>query len=187
LIYTFFETIHSLTQICLHPKLEAFRQIYNNIGGKIVVFSSYKKFFIETMSPWLDKLEIKHTLFCGGSKQKQKNALKQFNTNDKIKILLVVKRAGAIGLNLQAASSTVVIFEPYFNSALDSQATHRVDRIDQKNNIIIKRLIMEGSVDVALQKMQHEKDKLIKSWTRPNGTDMTFEITSMHMKKYDTV
>lgn len=177
----FFAKLQRLRQICLIPKLNEFEKFYKTYTGKIVVFSTYRTFFENIMSKWLIERNIGFKLFAGGCKKKQADALNQFNKNDAIQVLMVVKSAGAVGLNLQHTSSAIIMLDPHFNRALDFQAESRVDRIGQTNDVIIKRYYMKGSVDIAMLKLQETKEKCL------NLDKLSLKVGTMHLKMYDTV
>lgn len=149
---------------------------------KIVIFSSYRVFLEKLMGPWLDQLGITWTLFCGGSRQAQQEALKNFAN---VRALLVVKTAGSEGLNL-TLGNVCVIMDPHFNNALDEQAAQRVERIGQTKQVVIRKLFMEGSIDMAMKRLQREKEDNIEAW---KGKDEKRSLHSqgLYLEREDTV
>jgi len=153
---------------------------------KIVVFSTFKTFLKDIMQPWLRQIGILSALFCGGSRSSQENALKTFEKEEDVRILLIVKTAGAEGLNLQKMANICVIMDPHFNLALDEQAAQRIDRIGQEKEVIVRKLYMEGSVDEAIKKMQDVKQIDIDAWNRKDDVK-TIRTHGLYLQKYDTV
>lgn len=196
LYYNFFAKMQRLRQLCLYlpksepsPKMLKLVEIYKSLGKeKLVVVSTYKTFLVNVLAPWLEKKQgISVEIFQGGSRKKQADALDAFKKCKFVKMLLVVKQAGAHGLNLQGAASTLVIMDPHFNSALDEQAAHRVDRIGQDKKVVIKKMFMAKSIDVAMLNMQREKEKQATAWTQKNNRERDFRAYSLHLTKFDTV
>lgn len=181
-IQTFLATVQALRQACLAtPKIETLLDIYDGFKQKIVVFSAYKTFFVERLQPVLEEKSHRYALFCGGTKKSKQKALKSFKEEEDVQFLLVVKGAGSLGLNLQGMASVVVIMEPHFNISLDNQASHRVDRIGQTKDVYIKRLFMQGSIDIAMLNLQNEKKKVEPT------KNLSFKASGMFLKKHDTV
>ena len=89
---------------------------------------------------------------------------------------------------LQAASAAVVIMEPHFNDALDEQASQRVDRIGQPEKaVVIRKLFMAGSVDMALKTMQVRKSEITESWLGRNEKALTLESVGLFLINEDRV
>lgn len=153
---------------------------------KIIVFSTFKTFLHDIMQPWLRQIGILSALFCGGSRTDQDKALKIFEKEEDVRVLLLVKTAGAEGLNLQKMAAVCVIMDPHFNLALDEQAAQRIDRIGQEHEVIVRKLYMEGSVDEAIKKMQDVKQIDIEAWNKKEDVK-TIRTHGLYLQKYDTV
>jgi len=200
---SFFASLHQMRQICLHwqlaspkpkfdgepsPKMEYVYKLIQESKDKVVVVSSYKRFHTQIMAPWLKSLKLGYSLFAGNGQKKQFQALSAFRSDPNIKVLLLVKQAGALGLNLHDSAATIILMDPHFNQALDEQAAHRVDRIGQQNRVVVRRLFMKGSIDMALLNMQQEKAKHVSAWTRPaDSKTLALNVTKLHLEKFDTV
>ena len=74
-------------------------------------------------------------------------------------LFLISLKAGGVGLNLTAAD-TVIIYDPWWNPAVERQAMDRTHRIGQDKPVFVYRLIAEGSVEAAIQSMQKRKQAL---------------------------
>lgn len=164
-------------------------KVYDQLGtdGKMIVFSTFKVFLKQIMQPWLTQIGLDSLLFCGGSRLDQQKALKEFSRDPNVRILLIVKSAGSEGLNIQFDANKCVIMDPHFNLAMDEQAAQRIDRIGQtKDEVIIRKLYMEGSIDEALKLMQTEKQNEIEAWNSGNGT-RSLQIQGLFLEKRDRV
>jgi SNF2 family DNA or RNA helicase len=162
--------------LCVYELMKAYP------NDKIVIFSSYRVFLEKLMGPWLDQLGISWTLFSGGSRQAQQEALKSFAD---VRVLLVVKTAGSEGLNL-TLGNVCVIMDPHFNSALDEQAAQRVERIGQTKQVIIRKLFMEGSIDMAMKRLQKEKEDNIEAWKKKDEK-RSLHSQGLYLEREDTV
>jgi SNF2 family DNA or RNA helicase len=74
-------------------------------------------------------------------------------------VFLISLRAGGFGLNLTAASY-VVLFDPWWNPAVENQAIDRTHRIGQKNTVIAYRLLMKETIEEKIRGLQKQKSAL---------------------------
>lgn len=163
-------------------------QLMPYLNQKVVVFSSFKKFLTKIVRPWLTQLGYNCAVFCGGSKADQQNALHLFETDETVRVLLVVKGAGAEGLNLQRASHVCFIMDPHFNNATDEQASQRIDRIGQEHEVVVRKLFMAGSIDEVMRQMQRNKQQNADAWLVNNSKAVrALEAQGMFLKQFDTV
>jgi len=161
------------------------------LDKKVIIFSTFKVFLIGILQPWLTQMGVPSLIFCGGPKKKQQETLETFNRDPDVRVLLLVKTAGAEGLNLQETCNVCIIMDPHFNMALDEQAAQRIDRIGQTKDVIVRRLFMEGSIDEALRIMQEEKHAGIKAWLGTSSErgvgKKSLESHGLFLRRYDTV
>lgn len=162
-------------------------QVMPYLHEKFIIFCTFRVFLERVMQPWLDQIGIRSTLFVGGNKKRQREALKTFNEDPQVRAMLIVKSAGAEGLNLQHATGVCIIMDPHFNVALDEQAAQRIDRIGQERQVIVRRLFMEGSIDEAMRIMQNQKTDNVNAWLRNKSTGRTLEIQKEFLRLFDTV
>jgi len=182
--------LHELRRACLClVKMEYFYSLYEEHSNdtKLVCVSTYKSFLQDTMSPWLTEKGVKHVIFCGDGKSKQQKVLRQFDTDPETKVMLIVKQAGALGLNLQKNASVLVLMDPHYNESLDEQVVQRIDRIGQENHVIIKKLFMKDSIDEAILNMQQQKQINVDAWLNRNDNLNTLQIMSLFLKEKDKV
>jgi SNF2 family DNA or RNA helicase len=82
-----------------------------------------------------------------------------FNAFEGAAVFLISLKAGGFGLNLTSASY-VVLFDPWWNPAVESQAIDRTHRIAQKNTVIAYRLLVKGSIEEKIRELQKQKSAL---------------------------
>jgi SNF2 family DNA or RNA helicase len=76
-----------------------------------------------------------------------------------IPVFLISLKAGGVGLNLTAAD-TVIHFDPWWNPAVESQATDRAHRIGQTRNVFVYKLVVAGSIEEKILALQEKKAEL---------------------------
>jgi SNF2 family DNA or RNA helicase len=84
----------------------------------------------------------------------------QFNTDRTIPVFLISLKAGGVGLNLTGADM-VIHFDPWWNPAVENQATDRAHRIGQKRTVYSVKLITKGTVEEKVLEMQRRKKAVI--------------------------
>jgi len=87
----------------------------------------------------------------------------------KAPLFLISLKAGGVGLNLTAAD-TVILYDPWWNPAIERQAMDRVHRIGQDKPVFVHRLIAEGTVETRIAEMQARKQALMDSVFDPEAT-----------------
>jgi SNF2 family DNA or RNA helicase len=100
--------------------------------------------------------------FCyldGGTKDRQ-SVVREFNKNHEIPVFLMSLKAGGTGLNLTGADM-VIHFDPWWNPAVEAQATDRAHRIGQKRTVYSVKLITKGTVEEKVLAMQRRKQNVI--------------------------
>lgn len=83
-----------------------------------------------------------------------------FNSNNAIKVFLISLKAGGTGLNLTSAN-LVIHFDPWWNPAVENQATDRAHRIGQKNVVEVIKLVAKGTIEEKIILLQEDKKELI--------------------------
>jgi len=115
-------------------------------AAKAVVFSQFVP-LLDIASEELTARGIRFSRIYGSDKQHQRaDALLDFSSDPKIKIMLLSMKAGAVGLNLTAASH-IFLLDSTENSALEEQAIDRVHRIGQSRPVVVKRFVMAKTVE----------------------------------------
>lgn len=174
--------ITRLRQICVDPRLfmngyygdsakfnlvgELLEQYIPN-GHKVIIFSQFTSSF-ELLIPILKNLKIKYFVLTGKTNPYDRVEMaNMFNDpNDEHKVFLVSLKAGGTGLNLVGAD-VVIHLDPWWNYAVENQATDRAHRIGQKNAVSVIKVICEDSIEQKVIELQRIKrdiaDKIILS------------------------
>jgi superfamily II DNA or RNA helicase len=170
-------TLMRLRQVCCHPallpdnqgegveacKLELLKElILENIDSnqKMLIFSQFTS-LLSIIRKWLKEEKIVYEYLDGATKKRQEK-VDNFNDNDDIPIFLLSLKAGGTGLNLTSAS-TVIIYDPWWNPAVESQATDRTHRIGQTQIVNSLKLIAKDSIEEKILNLQAGKQKIFDS------------------------
>ncbi len=125
---------------------------------KVLVFSQFVKMLI-LIRNHLDKQQIVYEYLDGRTRNREQ-CVKRFQTDDKIKIFLISLKAGGTGLNLTAADY-VIHYDPWWNPAVEVQATDRTHRIGQDRKVFVYKLITKDSVEEKILQLQEQKRTLV--------------------------
>lgn len=152
-----------LRQIASKAKVEAFmEQLISAIEGghKILVFSQ----FVKILSVLKEELQKAGIPFCylDGSTKDRLGECNKFNSNPKIPVFLISLMAGGTGLNLTSADM-VIHYDPWWNPAVEAQATDRAHRIGQKKNVYVMKMIASGSIEEKVLALQRRKEAVINA------------------------
>ncbi len=187
-------SLTKLRQIANHPKLSdenysddsgKFDDITNQIqtivrsDHKVLIFSSFKA-HLALISEWLETESIAYVTLTGDhSSDQRKDAVHEFQENEKIQVFLISIKAGGTGLNLTAADY-VFILDPWWNPFVERQAIARAHRIGQKNNVMVTRFISKNSIEEKILLLQETKKMLssdiIDLAAMPDLTDANLEM-----------
>lgn len=123
---------------------------------KTVIFSQFTS-FLDLLAPSLTQTKIKHLRFDGSLSQKERaRVLTEFAATPKFCVLLLSLRAGGVGLNLTCANR-VWMMDPWWSWAVEAQAIDRVHRMGQAREVEVKRLVVEGSIEEKMLRVQERK------------------------------
>ncbi|MGH8047112.1 MAG: DEAD/DEAH box helicase [Chthoniobacterales bacterium] len=142
-------------------KLAALRELLGEAvdgGHRVLVFSQFT-----SMLDLIERaLEADGTAFCrlDGSTKDRAAVVDKFQTDASIPVFLISLKAGGVGLNLTAAD-TVIHFDPWWNPAVEAQATDRAHRIGQKNVVTSIKLIARGTIEERVLQLQQRKRELL--------------------------
>ncbi|MGI5869610.1 MAG: SNF2-related protein [Kiritimatiellia bacterium] len=142
-------------------KMEQFFDIFDEATGqghRILVFSQFVK-MLGLIRDELDKRDIRYCYLDGASKDRMESVHK-FNTDPTIPLFLISLKAGGTGLNLTGAD-TVIHFDPWWNPAVEDQATDRAHRIGQKKTVYCLKMITADTVEEKVLDMQRRKRAII--------------------------
>src|SRR5262249_21380863 len=113
----------------------------------------------------------RHGLLTGATRDRQAS-IDAFQ-GGKVDVFLISLKAGGTGLNLTRAD-TVIHYEPWWNPAAQAQATDRAHRIGQTNPVFVHNLIVAGSVEERMLRLQEKKRHLADSILGSGGSSANF-------------
>jgi SNF2 family DNA or RNA helicase len=143
-------------------KLELFSELLQEVldgGHRVLVFSQ----FVQMLTLLRRKLEAEGVdySYLDGSTANRAEVVAQFQTNQLIPVFLISLKAGGVGLNLTGAD-TVIHFDPWWNPAVEDQATDRAHRIGQSRVVTSYKLITRDTVEEKILHLQSRKRSLIQ-------------------------
>ncbi len=127
-------------------------------GRNILLFSQFTS-MIKIIEESLTSENIDYVKLTGQTKDR-KTVIEKFQ-NGEVKLFLISLKAGGVGLNLTQAD-TVIHYDPWWNPAVEDQATDRSHRIGQKKAVFVYKFIAKGTVEETISQMQQKKRGLIK-------------------------
>ena len=194
------EILSSLTrlrQICVHPQLYLdnydgrsakfdllmeLLEDYIATDHKVIIFSQFTSAFT-LLEPLLNDKKYEYFLLTGKTSAEDRISMaNRFNDkDDKHKVFLVSLKAGGTGLNLIGAD-IVIHLDPWWNYAVENQATDRAHRIGQKNVVQVIKMICENSIEqkvIELQRIKKEVAERIilsdeENYNNINLTDLKY-------------
>ncbi|HAB17806.1 MAG TPA: serine/threonine protein phosphatase, partial [Verrucomicrobiales bacterium] len=161
-----------LRQICCHPrllkpdcqqdgaKLEALLETLEPLieeGEKVLVFSQ----FVELLGLLKEAITARGWAhwYLAGDTENRGELVQKFQSAEGAGVFLISLKAGGAGLNLTAAGY-VVLFDPWWNPAVENQAIDRTHRIGQTRKIIAYRLLIKDSIEEKIRALQKQKGAL---------------------------
>jgi superfamily II DNA or RNA helicase len=150
-------------------KMELFFELVDeavDAGHRILVFSQFTS-MLKIIREELEKRKLKYCYLDGSTKDRQ-DRVRKFNSDKSIPLFLISLKAGGSGLNLTGADM-VIHFDPWWNPAVEDQATDRAHRIGQKNTVYSIKLITKGTVEEKVLQMQQKKKSVIDATLEKDG------------------
>ncbi|MGD9899230.1 MAG: DEAD/DEAH box helicase, partial [Calditrichaceae bacterium] len=129
-------------------------------GHKVLIFSQFVQ-MLQIIKRFIDAENIPYSYLDGSTKDREA-PVKQFQEDDNIRTFLISLKAGGTGLNLTAADY-VIHYDPWWNPAVEMQATDRAYRIGQTRKVFAYKLISKDSVEEKIVKLQNQKRELVES------------------------
>jgi superfamily II DNA or RNA helicase len=171
-----FEVLAALTrlrQVCCHPslaggreglgsgKFDALFEILETLlaeGRKVLVFSQ----FVECLKLLATEMKTRGIAYhmLTGATTRREAVVDAFETDSRPCVFLISLKAGGAGLNLTAASY-VVLFDPWWNPAVEAQAIDRAHRIGQTRTVIAYRMLTAGTIEEKIWELQERKAALV--------------------------
>lgn len=152
-----------LRQIASRAKLDTFMdQLSQAIesGHKVLVFSQ----FVKMLGLIENRLQAEGVQYCylDGATKDRLGQCEKFNRSKDIPVFLISLLAGGTGLNLTGADM-VMHYDPWWNPAVEDQATDRAHRIGQKKNVYVMKMIASGSIEEKVLALQRRKQAIIQA------------------------
>ncbi|PIH03178.1 DEAD/DEAH box helicase [Clostridium combesii] len=174
---TIFSYLTRLRQLCLDPSLIideykggssklriAMELVQEGVdeGKKILLFSQFTS-VLKNIAKLLEREGIEYFYLDGSTSASERIKLvDKFNKNSHVKVFLISLKAGGTGLNLTSAN-LVIHFDPWWNPAVEDQATDRAHRIGQKNLVQVIKLVCKGTIEEKIIMLQEDKKELINN------------------------
>lgn len=175
-----------LRQICCHPalfidnyhggsgKLEMLQELIQDAvvsGHRILLFSQFTG-MLALVKNQLSAMQINYFYLDGATKADERIKLvNAFNTGQH-EIFLISLKAGGTGLNLTGADM-VIHYDPWWNPAVEDQATDRAYRLGQKNSVQVFKLIAKNTIEEKIYLLQQKKKEMIDTLIKPGENFLT--------------
>ena len=153
-------------------KLEALLELVREAsdgGHRTLVFSQFTG-MLDLIAPALSDTGINWCRLDGSTRDRSA-VVERFQSDSSIAVFLISLKAGGTGLNLTAAD-TVIHFDPWWNPAVEAQATDRAHRIGQKNVVTSIKLIARDTVEQRVLEMQAKKQSLVTDLLNPDQSTL---------------
>ncbi|EAY26647.1 helicase, SNF2 family [Microscilla marina ATCC 23134] len=195
-----FQLMNALKQICNHPShylkhahldpgqsgktqllLSLLDNIYEN-GEKTLIFTQYREMG-DLLLPLLEQRYHNTPLWLHGgvSRKKRDQMVEDFQNKPHVKTMLLSLKAGGTGLNLTKASN-VIHYDLWWNPAVENQATDRAYRIGQQNNVMVYRMITQGTFEEKINAMIQTKKELA-DLTVSTGENWIGDMSNQELKE----
>jgi len=144
-------------------KLDLFSELLEEVldgGHRVLVFSQ----FVSMLSLIRERFNADNLPYCylDGSTTNRAEVVSRFQSDASIPVFLISLKAGGVGLNLTGAD-TVIHFDPWWNPAVEAQATDRAHRIGQTRVVTSYKLIARDTVEEKILKLQSRKREIIEA------------------------
>jgi superfamily II DNA or RNA helicase len=170
------DALLKLRQVCCDPhlvkgtktaptmeraKMELLREMLPELvaeGRRVLVFSQFTE-MLALVEAELAALELPCLVLTGDTPPRSRGAVVRAFQAKTVPVMLLSLKAGGIGLNLTAAD-TVIHLDPWWNPAVERQATDRAHRIGQDQPVFVYKLVVEGSIEERMLALQARKAAL---------------------------
>lgn len=154
-------------------KLERLREMLPELvaeGRRILLFSQFTE-MLGLIGDELVALGLPHLVLTGDTPAAARGEVVRRFQDKAEPILLISLKAGGLGLNLTAAD-TVIHADPWWNPAVERQATDRAHRLGQTQNVFVYKLVVEGSIEERMLELQSRKRALADGVLGEDGEEM---------------
>jgi SNF2 family DNA or RNA helicase len=132
---------------------------------RVLVFSQFTS-MLDLIRPELDERGVPYSLLTGETRDRQKE-IGDFQ-DGRTRVFLISLKAGGVGLNLTAAD-TVILYDPWWNPAVEDQAIDRAHRIGQDKPVFVHKLVASGTIEEKMEALKEKKRALAESLFDPDG------------------
>ena len=146
-------------------------------GNRALVFSQFTSFFGEVRKA-MDKAKLPYLYLDGSTPMAKREQLVKDFQSGKCPFFLISLKAGGLGLNLTGANY-VIHLDPWWNPAIEQQATDRAYRIGQQEDVTVYHLISQHTIEEKILRLHKTKRDLADSLLE--GSDMAHAITQEEM------
>lgn len=175
-----------LRQLCCHPslfvedyegdsgKLLLLKEIVEDsltAGHRILLFSQFTS-MLAIIKGWLKEAEIDFLYLDGATPADERMRLVRNFNNGEGQLFLLSLKSGGTGLNLTGAD-TVIHYDPWWNPAVEDQATDRAYRIGQTKTVHVMKLVTHGTIEEKILNLKDKKRQLVDSVIQPGETIIT--------------
>jgi hypothetical protein len=163
-----------LRQICCHPALVGadpklgsgkFDTVFGLLesllaeGHKVLLFSQFVQ-CLRLLETELTQRDMKYRILTGSTRNREE-VVDAFQNDPDPSVFLISLKAGGTGLNLTAASY-VVVFDPWWNPAVEAQAIDRTHRIGQVRTVFAYRVVTRGTIEEKIWELQKRKSQMLE-------------------------
>ncbi len=190
--FHFLTSLLRLRQICCDPRLakpdakgpgaktEALLEQLEPLmeeGEKVLVFSQ----FVEMLNLLRPAIEERGwpVFYLAGDTENRGELVRKFQEAEGPGVFLISLKAGGFGLNLTAASY-VILFDPWWNPAVENQAIDRTHRIGQVNKVIAYRLLIKDSIEEKIRALQKQKSALAQDVLGEEKFAQSLTLNDLH-------
>ncbi len=146
-------------------------------GNRALIFSQFTSLFALVRKE-LDKAGIEYLYLDGSTPMKQRDKLVQQFQQEDCPFFLISLKAGGLGLNLTGANY-IVHLDPWWNPAIEQQATDRAYRIGQEQKVTVYHLISSHTIEEKIVRLHETKRNLADALLE--GTDMSHKLTAQEL------
>jgi SNF2 family DNA or RNA helicase len=174
--FAILQALTRLRQICCHPglidktaeneesakltsTLELIQELHAE-GHKVLLFSQFVS-MLKIIRTKLEEMNLPYHWLTGASTDRA-GIVKAFQEDERASVFLLSLKAGGAGLNLTSASY-VILYDPWWNPAVENQAIDRAHRIGQTQPVMAYRMLTKSTIEEKIMTLQHKKNLMVNN------------------------
>jgi SNF2 family DNA or RNA helicase len=174
--FAILQALTRLRQICCHPglidktaeheesakltsTLELIQELHDE-GHKVLLFSQFVS-MLKIIRTKLEEMKLPYHWLTGASTDRA-GIVRGFQEDENASVFLLSLKAGGSGLNLTAASY-VILYDPWWNPAVENQAIDRAHRIGQTQPVMAYRMLTKSTIEEKIMTLQHKKNLMVNN------------------------